>query len=85
MKNLLPKAHSSNCKWNLFTYFAVILAWAALFLIVGLLCGRFSVSAPAISLLPLVGSGMVLHYLFLWHERRHAMVLHKEVYHKPKY
>ena len=34
-------------------------------------------------LLPLVGSGMVLHYLFLWHERRHAVVLHKEVYHKP--
>lgn len=33
-------------------------------------------------LLPLVGSGMVLHYLFLWHERRHAVVLHKEVYHK---
>ena len=29
-------------------------------------------------LLPLVGSGMVLHYL-----RRHAVVLHKEVYHKP--
>jgi len=36
-------------------------------------------------LLPLVGSGMVLHYLFLWHERRHAVALHKEVYHKPKY
>lgn len=34
-------------------------------------------------LLPLVGSGMVLHYLFLWHERRHAVVPHKEVYHKP--
>lgn len=32
-------------------------------------------------LLPLVGSGMVLHYLFLWHERRHAVALHKEVYH----
>ena len=31
-------------------------------------------------LLPLVGSGMVLHYLFLWHERRHAVALHKEVY-----
>lgn len=36
-------------------------------------------------LLPLVGSGMVLHYLFLWHERRHAVALHKEIYHKPKY
>ena len=24
-------------------------------------------------LLPLVGSGMVLHYLFLWHERRRGM------------
>ncbi len=34
-------------------------------------------------LLPLVGSGMILHYLFLWHERRHAVALHKEVYHKP--
>lgn len=52
MKNLLPKAHSPNCKWNFFTYFAVILAWAALFLIVGLLRGRSFVSAPAISLLP---------------------------------
>ena len=31
-------------------------------------------------LLPLVGSGMIL-----WHERRHAVALHKEVYHKPKY
>ena len=30
-------------------------------------------------LLPLVGSGMILHYLFLWHERRHAVALHKEV------
>ena len=36
-------------------------------------------------LLPLVGIGMVLHYLFLWHERRHAVELHKEIYHKPKY
>lgn len=36
-------------------------------------------------LLPLVGSGMILHYLFLWHGRRHAVALHKEVYHKPKY
>ena len=34
-------------------------------------------------LLPLVGSGMILHYLFLWHERRHAVSLHKEVYHNP--
>ena len=33
-------------------------------------------------LLPLVGSGMVLHYLFLWHERRHAVALHKEVYYQ---
>ena len=52
MKNLLPKAHSPHYKRNFLAYFAVILAWAALFLIVGLLCGRFSVSAPAISLLP---------------------------------
>ena len=36
-------------------------------------------------LLPLVDSGMVLHYLFLWHERLHAVELHKEIYHKPKY
>mgnify|MGYP006982576361 FL=1 len=52
MKNLLPKAHSPHYKRNFLAYFAVILAWAALFLIVGLLCGRFSVSTPAISLLP---------------------------------
>ena len=43
------------------------------------------ISDWAKALLPLVGSGMVLHYLFLWHERRHAVALHKEVYHKPKY
>lgn len=36
-------------------------------------------------LLPLVGSGLVLHYLLLWYDRRHAVALHKEVYHKPKY
>ena len=34
-------------------------------------------------LLPLVDSGMILHYLFLWYERRHAVAPHKEVYHKP--
>ena len=33
-------------------------------------------------LLPLIGSGLVLH---LWYDCRHAVVLHKEVYHKPKY
>ena len=43
------------------------------------------VPALMLAMLPLVGSGMVLHYLFLWHERRHAVALHKEVYHKPKY
>ena len=31
-------------------------------------------------LLPLIGSGLVL-----WYDCRHAVVLHKEVYHKPKY
>ena len=36
-------------------------------------------------LLPLIGSGLVLHYLLLWSDCRHAVVLHKEVYHKPKY
>ena len=36
-------------------------------------------------LLPLIGSGLVLHYLLLWYDCRHAVVLHKEVYHKPKY
>lgn len=41
------------------------------------------ISDWAKALLPLVGSGMVLHYLFLWHERRHAVALHKEVYHNP--
>jgi hypothetical protein len=34
-------------------------------------------------LLPLIGSGLVLHYLLLWYDCRHAVVLHKEVYHKP--
>ena len=34
-------------------------------------------------LLPLVGSGMVLHYLSYGMSCRHAVVLHKEVYHKP--
>ena len=36
-------------------------------------------------LLPLVGSGLVLHYLLLWYwcDRRHAVALHKEIYHKP--
>ena len=29
-------------------------------------------------LLPLVDSGMILHYLFLWHERRHAVAPHKK-------
>ena len=32
-------------------------------------------------LLPLVGSGMILHYLFLWHERRHAVALHTYYFH----
>ena len=36
-------------------------------------------------LLPLIGSRLVLHYLLLWYDCRHAVVLHKEVYHKPKY
>lgn len=31
-------------------------------------------------LLPLIGSGLVLHYLLLWYDCRHAVVLHKEVY-----
>lgn len=52
MKKSLPKSHSPHCKWNFFVCFAVILAWAALFLIVGFLCGHFSISVPAISLLP---------------------------------
>ena len=36
-------------------------------------------------LLPLIGSGLVMHDLLLCYDCRHAVVLHKEVYHKPKY